>query len=80
MDSSEEERFVILRYRIDAYSNKASGKKAEAKTILSTIQPLLYQRNFTRFSHTPMNDMGDKICHIVEAYRVKFDGEAFYRV
>lgn len=80
LDSSDEERVVMLMYRIDVYSNKVSGRKSEAKAILADIQPLLYKRNFTRFSHTPMNDMGDKIMHMVETYRVKFDGEAFYRV
>lgn len=80
LDSSDEERIAVLRYRIDVYSNLTNGRKAEAKAILAAIQPLLYRRNFSRFSHTPMNDMGDKIYHIVETHRVKFDGDAFYRV
>lgn len=80
MDSSFEERYATLRYRVDVYSNKVSGRKAEAKSILAVIQPLLYMRNFTRFSMTPLNDMGDKICHYVVTYRVKTDGTSFYRV
>lgn len=80
MDTSPNERMVILRYRIDVYSNKASGKKSEVKEILSEIQQILYRKNFTRFSHNPLKDLGDKIFHMVETYRVKYDGKAFYRV
>ena len=80
LDSSFTERIATLRYRIDVYSNKTSNRKAEVKAILAVIQPILYLRNFTRFSRTPLNDMGDKIFHMVETYRVKFDGDAFYRV
>lgn len=80
MDSSGEERFVVLRYRVDVYTNDTSGKKAKAKSIMSVIEPILYIRDFTRFSRTPMNDMGESIYHLVATYRVKYDGEAFYRV
>lgn len=80
MDSAGEEKIAVLRYRVDVYSNKTSGRKAEAKAIMAVIQPILYARNFTRFSQTPINDLGDKIYHAVETYRVKTDGNAFYRV
>lgn len=80
MDTSSQERFVILRYRVDVYTNDANGKKAKAKEIMSVIEPILYLKDFTRFSKTPMNDMGDHIFHMVATYRVKFDGDAFYRV
>ena len=80
MDSGEAEKIATLRYRVDVYSNKVSGRKAEAKSILAVIQPYLYARNFTRFSQTPINDLGDKIYHIVATYRVKTDGTSFYRV
>lgn len=80
MDSSWDEKFAILRYRVDIYSNKASGRKSEAKAIRAVIEPLLYRRNFTRFSSTPINDMSDNIYHVVTTYRVKTDGTSFYRV
>lgn len=80
MDSSWDEKFAVLRYRVDIYSNKASGRKSEAKAIRAVIEPLLYRRNFTRFSSTPINDMGDNIFHVVTTYRVKTDGTSFYRV
>ena len=80
MDSSSEERFVILRYRADVYTNDASGKKDKAKDIMAVIEPIMYLKDFTRFSRTPLNDMGEKIYHLIATYRVKFDGNAFYRV
>lgn len=80
MDSSWDEKFAVLRYRVDIYSNKASGRKSEAKAIRAVIEPLLYRRNFTRFSSTPINDMGDNIYHVVTTYRVKTDGTSFYRI
>ena len=80
LDSSGEEKFAVLRYRVDIYSNLQSGKKQQCKQIAQVIQPYLYILNFTRFSHTPLSDMGDRIYHLVETYRVKTDGESFYRV
>ena len=80
LDSSWEERFAVLSYRLDVYSNKVGGRKGEVKGILSVIEPILYSRNFARDSRTPMNDMGDGIYHVVGIYRVVTDGEAFYRI
>lgn len=80
LDSSPSERFATLLYRVDVYTNKASGRKTEAKSILNTVRPFLYSKNFTRFSSTPINDMGDGILHIAETYRVKTDGNSFYRL
>lgn len=80
LDSSDTERFATLLYRVDVYANKASGRKTEAKAILGVIRPFLYSKNFTRFSSSPVNDMGDGILHIAETYRVKTDGESFYRL
>lgn len=80
LDTADEAKIVSLRYRIDVYSNKTGNRKAEAKAILAAIEPLLYQRNFTRFSRTPLNDLGEKIYHVVSTYRVKTDGQSFYRV
>lgn len=80
MDSSWDEKFAVLRYRVDIYSNKTNGRKSEVKAIRAAIEPLLYRRNFTRFSSTPIDDMGDKIFHVVTTYRVKTDGTSFYRV
>ena len=80
LDSSAEEKINTLLYRIDVYTNNASGKKTAAKEILAVIHPLLYGKNFTRFSSAPVNDLGDKILHQVETYRVKTDGQSFYRI
>ena len=80
MDSADHEVMATLRYRCDVYSNKSSGKKSEVKAIQAVIEPILYLKNFTRFSKTPLNDMGDKIYHSVGTYRVKTDGVGFYRI
>ena len=80
LDSGSEERCAILRYRLDVYSDKAGGKKGEAKDIVSFVESYLYARNFTRDSRMPLNDMGDTIFHMIGTYRVVTDGEAFYRI
>lgn len=80
LDTSADERFATLLYRVDVYTNKASVHKTEAKSILNVIRPFLYGKNFTRFSSTPVNDMGDGIFHLAETYRVKTDGYSFYRL
>ena len=79
MDTGDDERVVNLTYRADVFSNKTSGGKSEAKTIENAIWEILYQHNFTRFSNTPINDM-EKIHHRVATYRVKWDGNCFYRI
>lgn len=79
MDSDNSVPVVVVEYRADVYSNKTSGRKSEAKSIISDIEEEMYALNFT-FSRTPINDMGDKIAHYQGIYRAKYDGKCFHRM
>lgn len=47
-DSSHSEKFATLTYVADVCSNKTIGAKAEAKELLSVIDGVMYNLNFTR--------------------------------
>ena len=55
MDSSQEEKYAGLGYRLQVFSNKESGKKSEAKAIFKTADEILCGMGFRRrtYSTTP---------------------------
>ena len=55
MDSSGEEKYAGLGYRLQVFSNKDSGKKTEAKAIFKTADEILCGMGFRRrtYSTTP---------------------------
>lgn len=55
MDSSQEEKFSGIGYRLQVFSNKQSGKKAEAKAIFATADKKLCSMGLRRktYSTTP---------------------------
>ena len=80
LDTSERERFATLMYEVNVYSDKASGKKAQCREIMAVIDELLYQKNFTRLSLTPVPNMENaNIYRLLARYRVETDGITLYR-
>ena len=55
MDSSGEEKYAGIGYRLQVFSNKSSGKKTEAKAIFRTADEILCGMGFRRriYSTTP---------------------------
>lgn len=55
IDSSHEEKYAGLGYRLQVFSNKEGGKKAEAKAIFKTADTILRGMGFRRvtYSTTP---------------------------
>ena len=51
MDSSREEKYVGLGYRLQVFSNKEGGKKTEAKAIFKTADEILCGMGFRRRSY-----------------------------
>lgn len=51
-DSSNEEKFAGVTYRIQVFSNKESGKKAEARAIFATVDAEMRRMGFRRVSYT----------------------------
>ena len=52
MDSSGEEKFAGLGYRLQVFSNTENGRKTEAKTIFKTADEVLCGMGFRRRSYT----------------------------
>ena len=55
IDSSQEEKYAGLSYRLQVFSNKEGGKKTEAKAIFKTADEILCGMGFRRrtYSTTP---------------------------
>lgn len=54
-DTTSNENHVVVMYEVNAWSNKAGGKKEECKAILSIVDNVLNDLGFTRLSRTPIN-------------------------
>ena len=54
-DSSKEEKFAGVTYKIQVFSNKQNGKKAEARAIFATADAAMRRMGFQRvtFATTP---------------------------
>ena len=52
MDSSGEEKYAGLGYRLQVFSNKEGGKKTEAKAIFKTADEVLCGMGFRRRTYT----------------------------
>ena len=80
LDSSDAERYATVMYEVNVYSNKTSGKKAEARSILKLIDRMMYERNFTRIAMTPVPNLEDStIYRLTARYRAVTDGTNMYR-
>lgn len=80
MDSSEQERFATLMYEVNVYSNKSPGKKSVCRSVMNTIDNLMYGMNFRRISLSPVPNMENAtIYRLVARYRAETDGTNLYR-
>ena len=66
-DSSKEERFSGLTYRLQAFSNKASGKKTEARAIFATADQLMRGMGFRRITYTTTPEIYDSTIYSITA-------------
>lgn len=69
IDSSKTENHVTVMYQAEAYSNRTSGRKSEAKKILADIDKTMESLGFVRISKSPMNNMDSSIYRMVARYR-----------
>ena len=80
LDSSEREKFSTVMYEVNVYSDKAGSKKSVCREIMGVIDEMLYKRNFTRISLSPVPNMENgTIYRLVARYRAETDGETIYR-
>lgn len=79
-DSGGTEKVATLMYQVDVYSNKGSGRKTEARSIMKVIDDLMYRKNFSRLSLNPVPNMEDTtIYRLTARYRAETDGTTLYR-
>lgn len=81
LDGAGTERFATVMYEVNVYSNKSSGKKSECRTVMDLVDRMMYQKNFTRISMTPVPNLEDAtIYRIVARYRAETDGTELYTI
>ena len=69
-----------IMFEVNVYSNKKSGRKAEAKNIIKTIDDEMFSMNFRRVAYTPVPNMEDAtIYRLTARYSGLTDGTFFYR-
>ena len=67
IDSSRAEKFARLTYRIQVFSNSVSGKKAEARSIFSTVDGAIKQLGFHRLTYTTTPDLYESTVYSITA-------------
>lgn len=80
LSTSDKEQFATLMYEVNVYSNKSTSKKSQCRNIMKVIDDLMYQRNFTRISLSPIPNLENaSIYRLVARYRAETDGTNLYR-
>ena len=79
-DNSSTEKYATVMYEVNVYSNKTSGRKTEARSILDLIDTMLTAKNFTRIAMTPVPNLENStIYRLTARYRAETDGTNIYR-
>lgn len=68
-DSATTEHDAVVTYSLNVFSNKAFGKKAEAKAILAVADEAFSELEFTRLSAVPMYANDSSVYRISARYR-----------
>lgn len=66
-DSSGEEKFAGVAYRLQVSSNLRKGKKAEARSIFATADTVMRRLGFRRMSYTTTPDIYDSLVYTITA-------------
>ncbi len=66
-DSSNEEQFAGVTYRVQVFSNKQSGKKAEARAIFATVDAEMRRMGFRRVTYTTTPEIYDSTIYNITA-------------
>ncbi len=67
IDSSDQEKFSGLGYRLQVFSNKVSGKKAEARAIFATADKKLCTMGFRRVTYSTTPEIYDSTIYSITA-------------
>ena len=66
-DSSTAEKFSGLAYRLQVFSNKQSGKKAEARMIFATADSVMRSLGFRRITYTTTPEIYESTIYSITA-------------
>jgi hypothetical protein len=66
-DSSNEEKFVGVTYRLQVFSNKQSGKRAEARAIFATADTEMRKMGFRRVAYTTTPEIYESTIYSITA-------------
>ena len=66
-DSSNEERFSGVTYRLQVFSNKQTGKKAEARAIFATADAEMRRMGFRRVTYTTTPEIYNSTIYSITA-------------
>ena len=69
IDSSSPENHVRVMYQAEAYSNKTSGRKVEAKKIIADIDKTMLGLVLYESPCSPMNNTDSSIYRMVARYK-----------
>lgn len=67
VDSSDEEKFAGLIYRLQVFSNRQSGKKAEARAIFATADTVMRGLGFQRITYTNTPEIYESTIYSIQA-------------
>lgn len=66
-DSSNEEMYSGLTYRLQVFSNKTRGKKAEARAIFATADSVMRRLGFRRVTYTVTPEIYESTIYSITA-------------
>lgn len=72
-DTSSSNKYSVLMYEINVYSNKAVGRKAECKSIMDRIDSAMDGMGFTRMSRLPTPTQDPGVYRMTARYRAAAD-------
>lgn len=67
IDSSHVEKFSGVTYRLQVFSNKTNGKKAEARLIFATADKVMWDLGFYRVTYTTTPEIYDSTIYSITA-------------
>ena len=66
-DSSNEEKFAGVTYKVQVFSNKTSGKKAEAREIFAAVDAQMRHMGFRRKTYTTTPEIYESTIYQISA-------------
>ena len=67
VDSSDEEKYSGVTYRLQVFSNKQNGKKAEAREIFATADKIMLNLGFRRVTYTTTPEIYESTIYSITA-------------